>query len=383
MHFDQAISLMIIATAALVLPNLAERVRIPPIVAEIIFGIFVGKSFLNIPFSNNWVLILSELGFLMLMFLAGTEVDFSMLAKRKGDDFFLFGGMLLITFLLSYGLSTLLGHGFFLALILSTTSIGLVLPVLRETGLGKSYYGQSLLLSAVLADFFTFFGITFYVLYVKFGFTWRFIAPLPIFILFGILMWGTRLWAWWNPERANSLLGHSGQSELGVRFAIALLFIFVALSEIAGIEPVLGAFMGGSLLSFAFREKAVLEDKLESIAYGFLIPFFFIRVGTEFDLKSVFHTHALIFVGKLIVVAFAVKMIPSLLFGLKKVPLKFSLAAGILLSSRLSLVVAAAAIGLREGFIGQALRDGIILLALVTSIAGPTLFRHFVAREVL
>lgn len=381
MHFDQALSLMIIATAALVLPNIAERLRVPPIVAEILFGVIIGKSLLNIPVSGEWITILAEIGFLMLMFLAGAELDFSLLEKEKPQVFVLYALIVASTFLLSYAFSRLLGYGFYLALILSTASLGLVLPTLSNVGITGTMLGQSILLCAVLGDFLTFFGITFYVLFDKYGFTWRFITPIPVFALFGILLFAARLWVWWNPEKAKVLVGKSSPSELGVRFSIALLFIFVALSELAGMEPVLGAFMGGCLLSFIFREKEHLEEKLASIAYGFLIPFFFIRVGIMFEIGNVLNLDSLIFIVKLVAVAFAVKIIPSLLLLLRKIPPRYSVAAGFLLSARLTLIIAAAAIGLREGFIDQALRDSIVFLALVTSVVSPTAFKHIINRE--
>ena len=381
MHFEQALSLMIIATAALVLPNIAGRLRMPPVVAEILFGVIIGKSLLDIPVASEWITILAEIGFLMLMFLAGAEIDFHMLEKQKPRTFALLGLIFAGTLLLSYAFSILLGQGFYLALILSTTSIGLVLPALIDARMTDTMLGQTILICAVVADFFTFFGITFYILYVKHGLTWQFIAPVPVFALFGVLLLAARLWFWWNPEKAKVLVGKSGPAELGVRFSMALLFIFVALSELAGMEPVLGAFMGGVLLSFIFREKEHLEEKLASIAYGFLIPFFFIRVGMRFDIENILSTESLVFIVKLAAAAFAVKIIPSLLLILKKVPPRYAAASGILLSARLTLIIAAAAIGLREGFIEQALGDSIVFLALVTSVTAPTAFRRIISRE--
>lgn len=381
MHFDQALSLMIVATAALLLPNIAGRLRLPPVVAEILFGVLIGKSLLDIPVSGEWITILAEIGFLMLMFLAGAEIDFSLLEKQKPQVFALFGMIFTATILLSYASARFLGHGFYFALILSTTSIGLVLPALIDAKISDTMLGQSILLCAVLADFLTFFGITFYVLFENYGFTWRLITPIPVFVLFGILLFAARLWVWWNPEKAKVLVGKSGPSELGVRFSIALLFIFVALSGLAGMEPVLGAFMGGVLLSFIFREKEHLEEKLASIAHGFLIPFFFIRVGTRFEIGNVLNPDSLIFIAKLVVVAFVVKIIPSLLLTLRKITPRYSVAAGFLLSARLTLIIAAAAIGLREGFIDQSLRDSIVFLALVTSVVSPTVFKRIITRQ--
>lgn len=376
MQFNQALSLMIIATAAVLLPNIGHLLRLPPVVAEILFGVLIGKSFLNLVFTGEWLPFLANLGFLMLMFLAGTEIDFSILEKQKPRELILYGLIFGATLVLAYLFCQSIGHGLFLALILSTTSLGLVVPTLHHVGVTKTPLGQSILISASLADFLTFFGITFYVLFEKHGFTWQFIIPIPVFIFFALVLWIARLWVWWNPEKATKLVGKSGPSELGVRFSMALLFIFVALSDLVGLEPLLGAFMGGCLLSFIFREKKLLEEKLTALAYGFLIPFFFIYVGIQFELKNIFDKNQLLFIAKLLLAAFAIKIVPSFLLVLRKYPWKSALEAGIILSARLSLIVAAASIGIREGFITPHLNDNIILLAIITSTLAPTVFKR-------
>ncbi|MDL1965735.1 MAG: cation:proton antiporter [Candidatus Desulfofervidus auxilii] len=381
MHLNQAFSLMIITIGAALLPNISYRLKLPPVVAEILFGVLIGKTFLNVTFSGEWLPFLANLGFLMLMFLAGVEINFSMLEKQKPRQLLLYGVIFIATLTLAYIFSLSMGQGLFLALILSTTSLGLVVPTLHDVGISKAPLGQSILISATLADFLTFFGITFYLLFQKHGFSWQFIIPVPLFIFFGLLLWIARLWFWWNPEKAASLLGKSGPSELGVRFSMALLFIFVALSRVVGLDPLLGAFMGGCLLSFIFREKRLLEEKLTALAYGFLIPFFFIYVGIQFELKNILDKNQLLLIAKILLAAFVIKIIPSLLLVINKFPWKCALKAGILLSARLSLIVAAASIGVQQGFITPHLKDSIILLAIITSTLAPTIFKQIFNHE--
>ena len=156
---------------------------------------------------------------------------------------------------------------------------------------------------------------------------------------------------------------------------MALLFFFVAVSELVHLEPVLGAFMGGSVLSFVFREKGQLESKISGLGFGFLIPIFFIHVGMQFDLTSVFGPGQIAFTIKLLILALLAKTLPSLLLMFQRVPIKSALRGGVLLSARLSLIVAVATIGLQEGFITQAMKDSIVLLALATCLLAPTLFK--------
>jgi len=249
------------------------------------------------------------------------------------------------------------------------------MPTIKELGIQKSPFGQSILIAASLADFLTLFGITFFILWRDYGLGWHFITPLPLIIGFGVILWAGRLWAWWNPERAERFLGSQDLQELGVRLSLALLFLFVAVSELVHLEPVLGAFLGGCVLSFVFREKGQLESKLSALGFGFLIPIFFINVGVEFDLTNVLRPGQLHFTFKLLVLAILVKLVPSLIFTLQRISLRAAMRAGILLSARLSLIMAAAEIGLREGLISPAMKDSIVLLALLTCLLGPTVFK--------
>jgi Kef-type K+ transport system membrane component KefB len=249
------------------------------------------------------------------------------------------------------------------------------MPTLRETGLSKSPLGQSMIIAATLADFLTLLGITFYVMWHEFGIGWRFLGPIPLFLGFGFLLKIGRLWAWWHPNRTSRLLAAENSQEMGVRLSLALLFLFVALSELVHIEPVLGAFMGGAMLSIIFRDKIHLETKLSGIGFGFLIPLFFIDVGMNFNLTNVVSPSQLLFTLKLLVLAILVKLLPSLLFILNRVPFRKAFNMGILLSSRLSLIIVAASLGLEFGFITATYKDAIVLLAVLTCLLGPTLFR--------
>ena len=375
MVLNQAWSLLLVSVAAAFLPGLSRMVRLPAIVLEILFGVVLGKSLLQLQFSGDWLSFLGQLGFLLLMFQAGMEIDFHMLRRQSGKNLLfhaaLFGG----TLGLSAVSAVLLHRGPFVALILTTTSLGLVVPTLKETGISRTPHGQTLLIAATIADFLTLLGITFFVLYQEHGLGWRFLGPVPLFFGFGLLLKLGRLWAWWHPEGAGRLLAPRDDQELGVRLSLALLFLFVALSELVHLEPVLGAFLGGAVLSVVFREKEHLESKLSGIGYGFLIPFFFIHVGMQFDLGNVLSPERIRFTLTLFGFAVAVKMIPCLLFLIQGQGLRKALNAGILLSSRLSLIIVAASIGLEAGFISVAFKDAIVLLAVITCLLGPSAFK--------
>ncbi|MFH1034800.1 MAG: cation:proton antiporter [Pseudomonadota bacterium] len=375
MVLDQAATMLVVCSAAAVLPGLSRVLCIPSPVVEIFFGVLLGKSLFNLEPAGEWLPFLAELGFLILMLHAGMEIDFRALSRQRPRRLLVHLLVFAVTAGMALGCSLLMGHGVFMALVLSTTSLGLVLPGLKDAGLGRGAFAQTILIAATLADFLTLLGITVYNLWFSHGLTWRLLLPLPIFTGFGVLFYLGRLWAWWHPRIAERLLMSDDPSEQGVRFSMALLFLLVGISELAGLEPVLGAFMGGCVLAFVFREKQVLEQKLSALGFGFLIPIFFIHVGMQFDVRNVLGLDHLLFSGLLLTMALAVKLLPSLLYTLAGLEAGMSLRAGLLLSSRLSLIVAAASIGLAQGFITPALKDAIVLLALLTALLGPTLFK--------
>ncbi len=381
MVLHQAYSLLLVATAALFLPGISRMLRIPAPVAEILFGVLLGRSVLQLQFSGEWLPFLAELGFLLLMFQAGMEIDFSVLLRQSAREILtqclVFCGTVACAFLAT----SAMGLHPFMALVLSTTSLGLVMPTLRETGLIKTPFGQKVLIASTLADFMTLLAITLFLLWDTNGFSLQLISPIPLFVGFAFLLRMGRLWAWWNPEKARRILASEDSLEIGVRLSLALLFLFVSLSEVVHLEPVLGAFMGGCVLSYVFRAKEDLEGKVSALGFGFLVPVFFINVGMQFDLANVLRLDMAMLAGVLLLLAFAVKMGPCLLFMATGMPLRDVFRAGVLLSSRLSLIVAAAELGVTHGFISTAQQDAILLLAVLTCFLGPTLFRILSGRS--
>ena len=374
-------ALVLVSLGAAFLPSLSLRLRLPPVVLEILFGVLIGKSLLNLQFGGEWLSFMAHLGFLILMFHAGMEINFQMLKSQPVGMFGIQLTIFVLTVLLSMAAAFVLGQGFYLGLVLSTTSLGLVVPTLKDTGASQSPLGQNALIAATMADFLTLFAITFFLLWHENGLSWDFLRPLPLFIGFGFLLKLIQFLAWWYPEKVGRLLADRDSQELGVRFSLALLFLFVALSELAHLEPVLGAFLGGALLSIVFREKTQLELKLSGFGYGFLVPLFFIHVGMQFDVANVLSAGQLLFTAKLLGFAVMVKVLPCLLFVFGGLSLLKSVNIGLLMTSRLSLIIVAATIGLEFGFITEAFKDAIILLAVITCLLGPSLFKAFYKSE--
>ena len=375
------ILLLTIAGFAFVIPILSGRIGVPAVVGEIICGILLGALGLSVEGEGQIIIdFLASFGLIFLMFLVGMEIDFSIIETRGPKSFIIGFFIFLFTIAISVYLTSRLGYfdsryqdRIFSALLLSSSAVGLTVPTIKELGMLKTDYGQTILVSAFIADFATVLLITVYTLYLQKGLTMEMLMIALVFILFFAVYQLGKLAIWHYPERLSAWFKSDQPSEIGVRASFALLLVFVALSEIANVEAVLGAFLAGVMLSLLFRGGTILEQKLYGIGYGFLIPIFFINVGMQFDMGAL-AKGGIYLIPALISVALAVKIVPSFLL-IVWYSVRESIAAGILLSSRLSLIIAMAAIGLELHLIDKAMESAIILLALITSIMCPTAFR--------
>jgi Kef-type K+ transport system membrane component KefB/Trk K+ transport system NAD-binding subunit len=365
------------------------------VVGEIIAGIIVGQSGLGLVGETAGLRLLSELGFAFLMFLSGLEIDFSSVLRSRGgragdangarqivSNPFVVGSILFILTLTGSGLVSFLlaGQGlvndlWIMALILSTTSLGVVVPVLKERGLTAEPLGQYLLVAALVADFASILLISIYVLLRIQGLTGEILLVLVLFAAFVAIYRMAMLFREHLPaERIFEELS-TATSQIKTRGALALALVFIALAEGLGIEIILGAFLAGVIISLlSDGESTALREKLDALGYGFFIPIFFIMVGVRFDLPALLDSSsALLLVPLLIGIAYLVKFLPSLLFRLQ-FPWRQTLAAGALLSARLSLIIAASAIGLKLGLISDAVNSAVILVAIITVTVSPLLF---------
>ena len=375
---DHAFTVIIIGVAAFVLPVFARRIGLPAFVVEIVFGILVGPHVLGWIGESEVTEYLAELGFLLLMFLSGFEIDFGKLEKQGAAQIVTGLVVFIVTLVLAALAASWLGHGPFLTFVLATTSVGLVVPTLRSTRVAATPLGQVILISALMADFLTLVGVTVYAIVFEFGLGWQLVNfPILVFSILIVLMALRRL-AWWFPERFERLFARDDPEEIGIRASLALMFVFVGVSYLLHIEAILGAFLAGTVFALVFRHRGALEQKLSGFSFGFFVPIFFIHVGTRFDLVAITSPGVFEQAIGLIAAALAVKMIAALVLFFRRFSLREVLAAGALLSARLSLIIAVAEVGVRLGLVDRIVESQAILLALVTAAASPALFRLLV-----
>jgi len=392
-------SLLLITTLAALVPLLAtrlQRLRVPIVVGEIIVGIIIGKSGFHLVAADSEIIqFLAWFGFIFLMFLSGLELDFGALSPAsEGESEFWKRPLVLAvsSFAITLTLGMLIGLGMqrlgvtdapvLMGLILSTTSLGVVMPILKEKKLVTSGYGQTILVAALLADFITLFLLSIDVALIVKGITLDVLLIFVLLLAVAIFLRVGRFLL--SIPWLGQLLKEMGETtaQIRVRGSFALMVALAALASVLGVEVILGAFLAGAIVSIlSDRSNPVLREKLDAIGFGFFIPIFFIMVGVNLDLKSLLASpENLLLLPELLLAAYVIKFGASLVFkavfGWRE-----TLAAGALLSARLSLIIAASAIALDLNLISEAVNTAIILVAIISVTVSPFLFDLWLPRR--
>ncbi|MBI5489599.1 MAG: cation:proton antiporter [Deltaproteobacteria bacterium] len=379
-----AVSLLVLAMGAFLIPLLSERARIPAVVGEILFGMAISHGALDVMSPTPFTRFLAQFGFALLMFLAGMEIDFTKVERMSRRALLACAGAAAGAFSVGLAATLLFGRPLFLVLVIGAMSLGLVLAALRALDLTQRPVGQVVLLVGTLGEFLTLILLTVGDIAAVHGIGVDLVQAVGKLVLVFGLAWicllGLRMLIWWFPDAFVRVVATRDASEIGVRASLALMTAFVAVAALLGVETILGAFLAGALFSFVFREKHVVETKLASLGFGFFIPIFFIDVGMSFDLGGFAGAGTWKVVGFLAAASLAAKLLPALLLTLAGLRLRQALAGGLLLAAPLTLLVAESRIGLHIGAIDARTAAAIVLFAVAGGIVFPTLFRLIVGR---
>ena len=375
-NFD-ALSLVIISLGAFLLPLIAQRISIPSIVLEIAYGILVGPV-LGIVKISEFISGLAIFGFMLLMFLSGFEIELDTFREKGLKTLSIPLAIYIATVATSFYLIITLDYPIFLALVLCTTSVDILITVLRSDDTIKTNYGQSLFMSALIADIFTLIGVTVFAsLQHSEGFSISNLNVILYFLIVILILRIIRRVAWWNPQIFSRMFDGNDPEEMGIRSSIALMLTLVGVAVLFDIEYILGAFLAGTLFAFTFPNRGSLENSLKGFSYGFLIPIFFINIGLNYDIEVFKNTEFYIQVLSLLGIALIVKIVPSLFLIFSKIKFRQLVAGGFLLAARFSLIIAMAEIGVELELISKALEQQIILLAVLTATISPIFYRIF------
>src|SRR4051812_16739253 len=380
MNMPSFTGLLIVSLVAFAAPfvlGLFASVRLPAVVLEIVAGIVVGPSVLGWVHVDETIAVISTLGLAFLLFLAGLEIDF---VRLRGRVLHLAAAGFALSFAIALGvgaaldLAGLVDAPLLVAIALVATSLGVLIPVLKDAGESGSTLGQLVIAAGSIADFGAIILLS--IFFTGEGGTGA--TLLLIGSLLGLAL--VVLVAVRGAERsmrirADLLRLQDTTAQIRVRGAMVLLVAFAAIAESLGLEAILGAFAAGAILTLLDSDQAMTHPqfrlKLEAIGFGFFIPAFFVTTGVRYDLDALLTSASTVVMVPVFVLALlAVRGLPALAYR-RLLGTRQAAIAGLLQATSLPFIVAATAIGLDLGVIDAATSAALIAAGLLSVVIFP------------
>jgi Kef-type K+ transport system membrane component KefB len=378
LHFGGLLLVSLIAVSAPILVA-ALHLRFPAPVLEIVAGVIVGPSVLGWVKIDAPISVLALVGVAFLLFLAGLEID---LERLRGRLFrvALIGYAVSLVLGIAIGLSVhaagLAASPVLLAIALSATSLGLVVPVLKDAGQVETPVGRYTIAGATVADFGAVVLLSLLFSQSKGGPASK-IFMLGAFVVVIVVVTLT-LGRAGHAMRIDALITRlqDTTAEIRVRIAVALLIGFVALAEQVGLEAILGAFLAGMVLNLVDRDTMShprFRVKLDAIGYGFVIPVFFVASGIALDLRGVFSSPSgIVRIPVFLLALLIVRAVPAFLYR-PVTGTRGALAAGLLQATSLPFIVAATVIGVSIGAISAVTGAALVCAGLLSVLIFPAI----------
>jgi Kef-type K+ transport system membrane component KefB len=377
LHFTNLLIVVVVGFSAPLVLGFVPRLQLPAVVLEIVAGIVVGPSVLGWVEVDDPVAVLSIVGLAFLLFLAGLEIEFEKLRGRvlKATA---------IGFVASFGLALVLSgvlsglgvvdHPLFVAIVLSATSLGIVIPVLKDAGEVGSTFGQLVIAGATIADFATVILLSLFFSREASSTTTKLILLGGLFLV--ALLVGLALARVEHSQRVRETLRRlqDTTAQIRVRGAFVLMIGLVALATQLGLEVILGAFMAGAILTLIDRDTMLTHPdfrrKLEAAGFGIFIPVFFVTSGVRYDLNALGDVSTLVHVPIFLAVLFLVRGLPALLY--RPFVGKGQTAVAMLLqATSLPFIVASTAIGLQLKVVSPGNGAALIAAGLLSVVLFP------------
>ena len=373
--------LAIVAAAALAAPlalGLFPRIRLPAIVLEIVLGIVIGPHVLGWVSIDTPIRVMSLLGLAFLLFLSGLEVEYERFRGR----------LLRLTALgyaISFGLALLIGLGLhagglvksplLVGIALSATSLGIVIPVLKDAGQVATPFGQLVVAAASIAEIATIVLLSLFFSGEARGIGVKLVL-LGLFGLFVLAVGVAVLGAERSARISAALLRlQDTTAEIRIRGAFLLLTVFVVLAERLGLEAILGAFLAGAIVKLVDRDQMMthpeFRQKLEAVGYGVFVPVFFVATGVSFELNALFANatnlaRVPIFLAALLVA----RGLPALVYR-SLTTRRQMVAAALLQATSLSFLVVAGQIGVQLDLVRPAVYAALVAAGLLSVLLFP------------
>jgi Kef-type K+ transport system membrane component KefB len=378
-----AFQLVVILLAAKAAGYISTRLGQPSVLGELLIGVLLGPSLvdiLHLPFINNATLgatisELSELGVLLLMFLAGLELHLGELTNHRKVSLLASAGGLLLSIGMGWGVGRLFGMrdtaALLLGLALGATSVSISARSLMEMGVLRSRVGLSLLGAAVVDDILSILAFSIFLAVVTGSSSFPDLLWLVIRMILFLL--GAVAFGLWILPTLVRWVERLSISQGMLAFAIVMMLAYGLAAELAGqMAAIIGTFLAG-LMFARTPEKKVIEQGMSSLAYGFFVPIFFVNIGLSVDI------HSLPFSAVWLILAVTVVAVLGKLFGaaggarLGGLPGRESIQLGAGMVARGEVTLIIVAIGSKAGLIDNNVVSAAVAVMLLCSLATPLL----------
>ncbi|CAB50569.1 cation:proton antiporter [Pyrococcus abyssi] len=370
------LELAIILVIAKIFGYLSVRLGFPAALGQLLGGVIIGPSLLDVVEYGSEVRLLSELGVVMLLFLAGLETDVEEF-KHVGLSAFIVAVMgVFVPFLLGYLVSVLHGYGSLKALffggVLTATSVGLTTSILMDMKKLRTKVGTTILAAAIVDDVL---GIVILTLLVAMSSRGKvevedieiILLEVAIFFILGILIGHPLV------KEVLTLSERITLPETVTTFAIVIMLIFAYLAEKFQLAGITGAYLAGLLVSMTEGSRKI-TDKIMTIGYSLFIPIFLVSIGIETDIRVLTHAgvFALVYsliavVGKIIGCGFG-----ALVARFKPIE---AIQVGIGMIPRMEVALIIANVGLKEGILTRGDLAVPVTMVVITTLITPFLLK--------
>jgi Kef-type K+ transport system membrane component KefB len=348
-------TLVLIGIVAVISPILAEltgRLAIPDVVFELGLGVVIGPAVLGLAHPGGIIIALKDMGLSYLMFLAGVELD---LPRIRGRSLRLAATGWMISLSLALVIASVLTvigtvlDAMVIGLALTTTALGMLLPILRDAGLFEGRFGARVMAVGSVGEFAPILAVAVLLDHRNPEMTSILLAVFVVVAAAAALVAGRP-----QPPRVIRLLHRHVQSsaQLPVRVSVFLIIGLVFLAFKLGLDVLLGAFAAGIVVRLFIQgeDRTIVRGKLEAIGFGFLVPIFFIVSGMQFDVHALFATPAgLLRVLLFLVLLLVVRGLPALALYRRDLPRNQLLPLALFSATGLPLIVVLTTIGVQEG----------------------------------
>lgn len=289
-HPHALLVVLFVAALAPLFHELPIRLRMPLVVLELLFGFAVGPQGLDLVANEGGLRTLSALGLSFLFFLAGLEIDFHKLRGRPlalGAAGWALSIALALALALGLRAAGIVADPLLVAIVLATTAIGTLLPILREAGELDTPFGRFVIGAGAIGEFGPIVVLSIVLTTDERGIALR-TGVMVTFLAIALACAAVALRV--RTPRAIEVLSRTLQttSQLPVRLSMLLLGALVVLADVLDLDILLGAFAAGSLVGLVSRgpDAEVFRQKLDALGFGFLIPIFFVTSGANLDLHA-------------------------------------------------------------------------------------------------